>query len=29
MTAKKYIEVLKNNLLPFINNLEGKNSYVF
>lgn len=29
ITAIKYIEMLENYLLPFINNLEDKNSYIF
>ena len=29
MTANKYIEVLENYLLPFINDLENKNNCIF
>ena len=29
ITAKIYIELLENYLLPFINNLENKNNYIF
>ena len=29
ITAKVYIELLENYLLPFINNLENKNNYIF
>ena len=29
VTAQVYIEMLEENLLPFINNLENKNDYIF